>query len=158
MLKTRPKGAYVRCVVGAYLSARERKCKRENRKCKTQVQWNKIIPQHPLLMSYHCNHHIHFSIPISFLHLSTLTRSSGLVSRSAAMSVVGMKRGLSVPPATSSRSQKKRKSRCFIRPWCSGFLATEIADWLSIRRIEGESNLYPSSPRNCRNQTTSFPA
>ena len=26
----------------------------------------------------------------------------------------------------------KRKSRCLMHPWCSGFFATETADWLSI--------------------------
>ena len=143
-VKTSPNGCFLAYLIGAGLSAGiiaaiqaeqitiERKQWGKREREEQRMQGDEITAQHSHLMSYHCNHHICFSIPISFLHLSTLTRSSGLVSRSAAMSVVGMKRGLRVPLTTSSQSQKNHKLRCFIQLWCSGFLATEMADWLSI--------------------------
>ena len=38
---------------------------------------------------------------------------------------------------TTSRSQYQLRSNCFIRPWCSGCLATEMALWLSTLSTEG---------------------
>src|SRR6201992_1003076 len=68
---------------------------------------------------------------------------------SAAMSSVGTKLGLMTPDSTTSLSQYHLRSRCFILPWCSGFLDTEMADWLSMSKVGVEVGEYPSSPINC---------
>ena len=62
------------------------------------------------------------------------------------MSSVATKVGAIRPSWTASLSQNKQREMCFVFPWCSGFLLTAMADWLSILSTDGTETLYPSSP------------
>ena len=99
-----------------------------------------------------------FIIPRSLQQSLVLFLPRALVRMSAGMSVVGTWDTAIAPSETASLSQKNRRSRCFMRPWCSGFLATDTADILSMCRVEGVGKLYPNSQRRLRNQMICCPA
>src|SRR5882757_278064 len=66
--------------------------------------------------------------------------------------------GAIFPFSTSSYNQKYLISKCFIRPWCSGFLDTLRADWLSIKRVDAPVTRYPIFPRMPLIHLISLPA
>src|ERR1700720_271954 len=45
-----------------------------------------------------------------------------------------------------------------MQPWCSGFFATFMADWLSTLNLDGKLGLYPNSLRMLCIHIISFPA
>lgn len=98
--------------------------------------------QHTLLMSRLCDSNTsYYSSPIDVRQRATCCTSNALVRMSAGMFSVPTNSGARSPALTWSLSQKKRKSRCFMRPWCSGFLATEMALWLSMLSTDGPASV-----------------
>ena len=88
----------------------------------------------------------------------TLRWSKDFVKMSAAMSSVATKARLIRPSWTASLSQNKQRERCFIFPWCSGFLLTAMVDWLSILSTDGPRDYVPKLPINWHIHRISLPA
>ena len=108
--------------------------RRENEKSSPKA-WNNQLQHSPLIAricSSPRNSQCVYSNPIMRRNSSTFVRGKGFVSKSAGMESVRRCSGVIIPASTASRSQKNYKSRCFMRPWCLGFLATDSVDWLSM--------------------------
>src|SRR5215469_1390581 len=83
--------------------------------------------------------------PNILLRYSTLGLANTFVNMSTGISFVERYFTPIFPSSTTSLNQYVLKSKCFILPWCSGSLATSIADWLSICNRDGSLMEYPSS-------------
>ena len=79
---------------------------------------------------------------------STLGQASALVRMSAGWSLIGTNTGAMISLCITSWSQYQVRSYCFILPWCSGCLATEMALWLSTLSTEGPGAVNPISYRS----------
>src|SRR5882672_8975760 len=96
--------------------------------------------------------------PIILENSSIFTLGNGFVRMSAGIRSIRVNVGDIIPCSTLLHNQNSLRLSCFIRPLCSGFLATWIVDWLSICRLDDVLFLKPISDNKFCIQQISFPA
>ena len=97
-------------------------------------------------------------IPHNLLSLSNFSGPIPLVNKSASMSSVGQYWRQMLPLLTCSRIKWYLMVKCFVLPWNWGFLAIDIAHWLSSNIRVGWGCGFFRSALSSRIQTASWAA